>query len=93
MENPPFEDVFPIGKGGFSMAMLVYWRVQLTTTPSSTEARNDLDLLPWPTKNHRLVVQRKLLAKGMVIEQQGPSPNPPIYLHGKFLQKTILERL
>ncbi len=29
MENPPFEDVFPIGKGEFplSIAMLVYWRV------------------------------------------------------------------
>ena len=24
MENAPFEDVFPIGKGGFSIVMLVY---------------------------------------------------------------------
>ena len=27
MENPPFEDVFPIENGGFSIAMLAYWRV------------------------------------------------------------------
>ncbi len=29
MENPPIEDVFPIGKGGFQLSwvMLVYWRV------------------------------------------------------------------
>ena len=27
MENPPFEDVFPIGKGTFSIARLVCWRV------------------------------------------------------------------
>ena len=27
MENGPVEDVFPIENGGFSIAMLVYWRV------------------------------------------------------------------
>jgi len=27
MENPPFEDVFPIENGGFSIAMFVYRRV------------------------------------------------------------------
>ena len=27
MENPPFEDVFPMKNGGFSMAMLDYRRV------------------------------------------------------------------
>ena len=27
MENPPFEDIFPIEHGEFSIAMLVYWRV------------------------------------------------------------------
>ena len=27
MGNPPFEDVFPIKNGGFSIAMLVYQRV------------------------------------------------------------------
>ena len=28
MENLTFEDVFPIGKGGFPLPMLVYWRVE-----------------------------------------------------------------
>ena len=27
MENPPFEDVYPIKNGGFSIAMLVYPKV------------------------------------------------------------------
>ena len=27
MENGPVEDVFPTKNGGFSIAMLVYWRV------------------------------------------------------------------
>ena len=29
MENGPFEDVFPIENGGYSIAMLVYQRVTL----------------------------------------------------------------
>ena len=31
MENGPVEDVFPIENGGFSIAMLVYWRVDGST--------------------------------------------------------------
>ena len=69
------------------MAMLVSGRVQLPTTPSSTEARYDLDLLPGRTKNHRLLVQRKLLAKNGKLNTRTwqPAPAPTyIFLDGGF---------
>ena len=37
MENFPFEDVFPIGKGGFCIAMLVYRSVPSPETNISSE--------------------------------------------------------
>ena len=39
MGNPVFEDVFPIGNGGFSIAMLVYQRVNHTTKKSQTDKK------------------------------------------------------
>ena len=36
MENGPFEDVFPIKNGGFSIAMLVYQRVTLAVYARSS---------------------------------------------------------
>ena len=44
MENPPFEDedVFPIGKGGFSIAMLVYRSVRLKTDWWLPKGKSDL---------------------------------------------------
>jgi len=39
MENPPFEDVFPIEKGGFSNVMLVFGRVLPRSFPPKKTPR------------------------------------------------------
>ena len=39
MENPPFEDVFPIKDGDFSIAMFVYQRVAKPRSPGPKNKR------------------------------------------------------
>ena len=36
MENPPFEDVLPIGKGGFPLP-LEMWNGQISSRPNTTD--------------------------------------------------------
>ena len=52
MENGPFEDVFPIKNGGFSMAMLVYQRVQGWFKPWPFHPPVGGRLPSWRSLNH-----------------------------------------